>query len=221
MRFLYHELAGVNSIEITNERYRHIFKARRGKVGDTISLRNLKDDLIHSYEVVSVTKKEAKVKLISSKSLKIEPKRYFHLGWCVIEPKVIEKTLPFLNELGVGKISFIYCDRSQKNFRVDFERLKRIAINSCEQCGRSSLMEFEVMNSLNEYLEKYPQSAILDFGGKDIKNIDDIDSIVIGCEGGFSTKERETFKEKDVYKIGSSIVLRSETAAVYVASAIS
>ena len=38
-----------------------------------------------------------------------------------METKNIEKVLPTLNEMGVHEITFIYCERSQKSFKVDFK----------------------------------------------------------------------------------------------------
>lgn len=218
MRFLYHELAGVNSIEITDERYRHIFRARRQKVGDMLYVRNLKDDMLYSYEVKEVKKRDALLLLKEQERKEAKPKRYLHLGWCVVDTKTIEKSLPFLNELGVGKISFIYCDRSQMSFKPNLDKLKKIAINSCEQCGRSTLIEFETVKELKQFFVNYPKSAVLDFGGKNLSCKDEIESIVIGCEGGFSKSEREMFK--DIYKVDSDMVLRSETAAIFVSSVI-
>ena len=218
MRFLYHELAGNDSIKITDERYRHLFRARRQKVGDIFYVRNLKDEMLYSYEVKEVKKKDALLLLKEQVIKEVKPKRYLHLGWCVVDPKIVEKSLPFLNELGVSKISFIYCNRSQMNFKPNLDKLKRIAINSCEQCGRSNLMEFETVKGLKQFFLNYPKSAVLDFGGKNLCCKDKIESIVVGCEGGFSKSEREMFK--DIYKIESDMVLRSETAAIFVSSVI-
>ena len=41
-------------------------------------------------------------------------KNKLHIGWCVIDPKTVEKYIASLNEIGVDKITFIYADYSQK-----------------------------------------------------------------------------------------------------------
>ncbi len=216
MKFLYHELAGDDSIKITDERYRYLFRARRQKVGDMLYVRNLKDEILYRYEVKEVKKRDALFLLKEQERKEVKPKRYLHLGWCVVDTKTIEKSLPFLNELGVGKISFIYCNRSQMSFKPNLDKLKRIAINSCEQCGRSTLMELETVKGLKQFFASYPKSAVLDFGGKNLSCKDKIESIVIGCEGGFSKSEKEMFE--DIYRVDSDMVLRSETAAIFVSS---
>ena len=41
---------------------------------------------------------------------------------------------------------------------------------------------------------------------------DDIKTIIIGCEGGFSKKEREKFNLENIVGFNSNLILRSETA---------
>jgi len=219
MQFLYDEMAGNDEITIKDESYRYIFKVRRHKVSEIINLRNLKDDLIYFYEIKKVSKKEALLQLKDKKELIVKPKRFLHIGWCIIEPKIIEKTLPMLNELGVGKISFIYCQRSQKNFRINLDRLKKILINSSQQCGRSKMMEMEIVENLQDYFERYPNSATMDFDGEVLKT-QSFDSVVIGCEGGFSDEERKLFEKKKCYSFDTPMILRSESAVVAIATSL-
>jgi len=214
MQFLYHIDAGLPKIEIDGESYRYIFKVRRHKEGERIALRNLKDQYIYFYKIERVTRREAELLFLEKEEKVVMPRHSKHIGWCIIDPKVVEKTLPMLNELGVEKISFVYCDRSQKNFKLDFDRLNRILISSCQQCGRSKLMKFEIFDSIKSYFKEYPDSAILDFGGKPIECKDGVKSILVGCEGGFSDEERELFKNRPIFTLNTPLILRSESAVV-------
>ncbi len=217
MQFLYNEFAGINVLQIDKENYKYLCKVKRHKVGDVISLRNLKDDFIYSYKIIKISKKDLLLELNEKQESIIKPFKKLHVGWCIIDIKMIEKTLPMLNEIGVGKISFIYCQRSQKNFKINLNRLKKIIINSSQQCGRSVMMEFEIIDSLEEYFEKYPKSDILDFGGVSLcKN--KIENILIGCEGGFSENEKKTFGNRSIYRLDTSMILRSESAVVAISS---
>ena len=49
---------------------------------------------------------------------------------------------------------------------------------------------------------------------------DEIDTIVIGCEGGFESEEIALFDEEKIVGVDSDIILRSETAAAAAAAAI-
>lgn len=137
-----------------------------------------------------------------------------HVGWCVIDPKVTQKHLHMLNEMGVKKLTLVYSEFSQKNFKPDLKRLNRIIINSCEQCGRSDLMEIEIVDTLKEYLEMYPKSIVIDFSDRYLEEPLHVESFLVGPEGGFSQKERELFKNREVYGLRCANILRSETVVV-------
>ena len=140
------------------------------------------------------------------------------MGWCVIDPKNIEKVLPSLNEMGVEKITFIYCKRSQKSFKVDFKRLEKILLNSSQQSGRSEMMKLEIVDDLESLLKVNPQSKMLNFSQKTVGSQQDIETIVIGCEGGFHTDEVALFKHENIVGFDTPLVLKSESAVCAVAS---
>jgi 16S rRNA (uracil1498-N3)-methyltransferase len=216
MQFVYHPLAGDAQLTIERERYRHLFKSRRQKLGDHLSIRNLRDDLLYRYQVDSVSKKEATVTLVSHEKSTIEHAHPLTLGWCVIDPKHIEKALPSLNELGVQKIVFIYCDRSQKGYKINLDRVEKILITSSEQCGRSSLMEIDIVDTYDLFIARYPEAVMVNFSDEHLSATGMPQSIVIGCEGGFS--EREVALTPTIRGLKNNTILKSETAAIAVAS---
>lgn len=216
MQFVYDENASKALLTIKDENYRYLFKARRLGIGDVVDFRNLEDDFVYSYKIAEMGKKEAVLQLLNShKKTKTVPEK-LHLIWCIIDPKVLYTVLPMLNQIGVSKITFVYCDRSQQNFKIDRAKVRKIAINSCQQSGRADLFAVEILQSLDEVLEKYSDFAVLDFGGE--TNWGEISTVLIGCEGGLSEKERE--KLQNHYKIGlkTDFILKSETAALTIAS---
>ena len=216
MQFLYYPNTS-NNIILRGEEHKYLFKVRRIKKDEIVKIRNLKDDYLYLYKIEDINKKEAFLKLIDKKLLLNKPKKFFHLAWCIIDPKNIEKTLPTLNEIGVSKITFIYCDFSQKNFKLKLERIEKILINSNQQCGRSDLMEIEILNSSDEFFEKYPKFIALDFDGKEIECKEYNKIFLVGPEGGFSEREREKFREKVKLK---GFILRSESAACSISAKI-
>jgi len=216
MQFLYYEETTPH-ITLSGEEHKYLFKVRRLKKEDEINIRNLKDDYLYIYQITHIDKKSA---LLSLKEKRYTPKKanFFHLAWCVIEPKNIEKALPSLNEIGVSKITFVYCDYSQKNFKLNLNRMRKILINSSQQCGRSTLMEIEILNSSKEFFQKYDTFYALHFNGKEIEcDFYDDKPFLIGPEGGFSQKEIENFQKTFKFK---THILRSETAALGVCAKI-
>ena len=218
MQFLYHERAKNATLTLDAKAYSHVLKVRRAKIGDRLFVRNMVDDILYEYAIVSINKKEANLDLIDEKHLKIEADKILHVGWCVVDPKIIEKTLPFLNELGVTTISFVYCEFSQQHFKIDLDRLKRILINSSQQCGRSHLMNIEVFDTLAAYVARYPECKIIDFSNNSLKNEADFTTFLIGCEGGFSSAERDLFPPEKRVGLQSPMILRSETALLSLCS---
>jgi len=218
VQYLYHKNSGTPTLQLKGDEHRYIFKVRRHRKDEVIALRNIKDNNIYFYKIVSLDKKEAYLVLEESKELIVKAKKELHIGWCIIEPKNIEKVLPTLNEIGVASISFIYCQRSQKSFKPDFRRLEKILLNSSQQCGRSEIMRLEVVDSLNKFLEVYPNAKALNFSENRLSDIAYIDSIVIGCEGGFSDNEIKLFDNSSIFGLDTSLILKSESAICAIAS---
>jgi 16S rRNA (uracil1498-N3)-methyltransferase len=220
MQYLYHEHAGDTSLELNGDAYHYIFKVRRYRANDIIALRDLKNDTIYMYRIINMDKKQANLVLIEEKNLPIKSKRDLHIGWCMIEPKNIEKVLPILNEMGVAHITFIHCDRSQQNFKIDFDRLKRILLNSSQQCGRSDKMKLELGGNLKEFVANHPEALMLNFSDQSLSDIDlagDM-TIIVGCEGGFSDKEVKLMPSDKIVGFDTPLILRSESAVCAVAS---
>lgn len=220
MQFVYSLDAGNNTLNIQDEIYRYIIKARRNKIGDLVFLRNLKDDLIFTYEISDITRKEAILVLKSSEIKVIQANKKLHIIWCVVDTKTIEKQLPYLNEIGVNKISFVYCEYSQKSFKLNFEKFEKILINSSSQCGRSSIIKLELIDCLDEFLEKNNDVFVLNFSENRISEDICYEKILIGCEGGFSKDELSNVKENKIVGLNSNMILKSETAITAIASKI-
>jgi len=218
MQYLYSSDAKVPLITLSGDEHRYIFKVRRHRVGDVIALRNLQDEYIYHYHITHIDKKSAILELQDSQKLTIKAPHFLHIGWCVIDTKNIEKVLPSLNEMGVSKISFIYCKRSQKSFKIDFKRLEKILLNSSQQCGRSVMMELDVVDSLQRFVEIYPDAKMLNFSQDNFVQKDNIDTIVVGCEGGFSDDEVALFDSQKIVGFNTPLILKSESAVCAISS---
>ena len=218
MLYLFHKEAGQPQLTLLGDEHRYIFKVRRHKVDDILYLRNLEDGFLHRYIITYIDKRSVILELQESQRVEVKAKVRLHLGWCVIDPKNIEKVLPSLNEMGVEKITFIYCKRSQKSFKVDFKRLEKILLNSSQQSGRSEMMKLEIADDLESFLKVNPQSKMLNFSQNRVGSQQDIETIVIGCEGGFHTDEVALFKLDNIVGSDTPLVLKSESAVCAVAS---
>ncbi len=219
--YILHDEAGRDSLSIRGDIYKYLVKVRRHSVGDELSFRN-PDDIkrVHRYKIVNLESRSLELSLMASEILEIKSKKHLHIAWCVIDAKSVEKVLASLSEIGVEKISFIECERSQKNFKPDFNRMKRILEASMQQCGRSSYIEFDRYKSVKDFIDEYPDTKVFDFCDNILEKSDDIQTVLIGCEGGFSQVEKELLKSQDVFRLDTPMVLRSESAVMAVASKI-
>lgn len=221
MIFVFDDEASKQTLYIRGELYKYLIKVRRHKEGDEIALRKRENtDVLYNYTISNIDAREVKLELLSSFEKKVQSSRYLHIGWCVIDANSIEKVLSSLCELGVAKITFIYCDRSQKNFKLDFKRFDRIQEASMQQCGRSSYIEFDTMKNVKEFISKYPHTKVFDFSHRVFEDSQGIEDILIGCEGGFSEAEKNLFAELETFRLDTPMVLRSESAVLAVASKI-
>lgn len=219
MQYIYHERAKDDYLNIDGDLYKYLFRVRRHKQEERVNLRNLEDNNIYEYEIITISKRDAELKLLSSKESIVKANKDFHLGWCVVDPKTVEKSITSLNEIGVDRISFIYSDYSQKNFKVNLEKLEKILINSSQQCGRSTIMKLDIYRSLEEFLVDFPDALSLDFSDKRVGDFSEIKTLVVGTEGGFSESERELFSNRKV-GLDSNLILKSESAAIAISSKI-
>lgn len=219
MKFILSADAGKPQLRLSGDDYKYVIKVRRHVIGDTIAFRN-RIHLTEEYRYVlnSTDGRHATFVLESYTNALCEPVKKLHIGWCIIDPRTVEKVLPMLTEMGVTKITFIQCHRSQRNFRFDYERFERIMESSIMQCGRTSFIQFGESASLSDFLSRHPDSVILDFGGEKLTSTEVYETVVIGCEGGFHESERSLFANHRVRRFSSPMILRSESAAVAVAA---
>ena len=221
MQYTYHKGSGSSIIEIEAELHKYLFKVRRHDINDNLYFRNLEDKNIYSYKVQNIDRRKTILSLQGSEEKIIEPKKELHIGWCKIDPKSIEKVIASLNELGVTKITFINCEFSQGKYSVNYDKLEKLLINSSQQSGRSSIIELDECECLDTFIENNPDTYMFNFSKNLIDDKkDEIKTIIIGCEGGFSADEVTTFDEDKIVGIDSNLILRSETGVITIASKI-
>jgi len=213
--------AGAPRLNIRGDLHKYLIKVRRHKEGDEISFRSRENiKMLHRYKIDSLEPRSAELSLLGSEELEVKSKRSLHVGWCIIDTNSIEKVLPSLCEIGVERVSFISCERSQKNIKLDFKRFKRVMEASMQQCGRSSYIEFDTYKNIDEFVAKFPDVRVFDFCDETLSDYNDIKTVLIGCEGGFSVKEKELLSSLKRFRLDTPMVLRSESAVLAVASKI-
>jgi 16S rRNA (uracil1498-N3)-methyltransferase len=219
--YIFDENASKQNLVIKGETHKYLVKVRRHSEGDELYFRNKEDiQTLHLYKIVSLEPRALHLELQSSTTQVREAYKELHIAWCVIDAKSVEKVLPSLCEIGVSKISFLFCDRSQKNFKVDFKRYERIVEASMQQSGRTSFMKFDTYKNISSFIKEFPETKVFDFTEKALDEKCDFKQVLIGCEGGFSKDEKEMLITQEVFRLNTPMVLRSESAVMAVASKI-
>lgn len=138
-------------------------------------------------------------------------------------------------ELGVTRIvpftseySIIHLDKEKQKKKLD--RWSTILLNACKQCNRNDLVDLQPIQTLDTLVnfqsdlnlvayekEGDPSKHIANYLKQDAQSI----TVCIGPEGGFSPSEIQNLKAEHFQScsLGKNI-LRAETAACYILSAI-
>lgn len=210
-----------NVIFLSEEDELHIKKSLRKKIGDKLFCF---DDL-NEYETLIKSTNKLKLEIVSKHVLSNDVLNInIFLG--VIDKNNFELALRKLNEINCKSITPVFFERSQKNIKLNFERLNKIISESSKQCYRH--IDLKINNSINfnELIKEIEnnkfnilayQDASENFLFHDIKYNDKI-NLIVGSEGGFSKKELEILKKNCSFLKLTNTILKSETAAIYLAS---
>ncbi len=183
--------------------------------------------------IVSLTKKELVLHVIEKREKpnnKGDKKAVeVWLLAALIKKDNFEWVIQKATELGVSHVLPIISERSEKK-GLNMERARKILIEASEQSGRVTLPTLNTPEYLDVVLERLSNQdeekmnfLAFDPSGKQFKISDKDDSkniaILIGPEGGWTEKELEMFRSKNILicNLGSQI-LRAETAAIAVTS---
>jgi 16S rRNA (uracil1498-N3)-methyltransferase len=207
-------------LTLKGEIFKYLIKVRRHAEGDELYVRYKNSlETLYKYKIDIIDNRSLDLELISQEFSEVKSEKSLHVAWCLIDVKSIEKVLPSLSEIGVERISFISCDRSQK-VKLDFKRFERILEASMQQCGRSTYIEFDIYKDIATFIEEFPDTKVFDFCQNSLKEEADFKRVLIGCEGGFSPKEKEFLSSQENFRLDTPMVLRSESAVMAVASKI-
>ena len=151
---------------------------------------------------------------IGEKTNRVDPSN--DIIFCFAPIKKTDEMLNMVTQMGVAKIQPVITERTVAH-HINWVRMKKIIIEASEQSGRNSVPEllspikFDDLDLNNMIVadERFAHD-----GGRAEKTIKS-NRILIGPEGGFSTKEFEKMDKAVVCGISlGKTILRAEVAAV-------
>ncbi|MEG1499640.1 MAG: RsmE family RNA methyltransferase [Clostridia bacterium] len=212
-----------DQIKIEGDQFFHMNKVLRIKSGEKIVV-CFDDGNDYICEICSSTKEFAFAQILEIKQTDRESHSNVTLFQALPKGDKLELIVQKITELGLKKLvpfKSNFCEKKILDVRVD--RLKKIAIESAKQCGRSEVLKIEnpiEINDLKSKLKDYDcvilaneteRQESLDFGLQKFNNI----AIIVGSEGGFSKEEIEMMTGAGAKSITlGKRILRCETAAI-------
>ncbi len=204
---------------VDGDAYRHLFRARRHAVGDTV--RVVDGEGRARWTTVSEVGRRKATLALGAEAPSNEPKR--RLTVFVAAPKVSRASwmVEKLTEVGAGSIFLWATARAPRRYgEGNLERLRRVAAAAVEQCDRSCVPVIENLDwedglsrlgSVGERWLLRPEGGAVPARSTG----DEAIALLIGPEGGWTEKETRRLEALPCRSVSlGPTILRVETAAV-------
>ncbi|MCM1367357.1 MAG: 16S rRNA (uracil(1498)-N(3))-methyltransferase [Roseburia sp.] len=226
MRFYFPDIE--KTAELTGDAHTHAAYSLRIRTGDYITVFDGKGTE-YSCRVKDVKKDRTELEIIDRSENVGETKTDISLYLSVIKQDRFELAVQKATELGVTRIIPVYSTFTQRGGSLNFERLNRIAVSACEQCGRSRVPEIEPCIEFEELLERAAKTHTIFPWEREMKNSlkSAIDksataiAVFVGPEGGITETEKQQLTDVGARAVTlGPRILRAETAAITALSVI-
>tara|TARA_B100000424_G_scaffold247473_1_gene219891 strand:- start:6 stop:707 length:702 start_codon:yes stop_codon:yes gene_type:complete len=219
IRLFYPESLSKNlSGKLNKDQSKYLNSVMRLKINDNFSLFNKGGEW--NTKIISINKGIVEFQ-VQNQLRQSNKEREIWLVFAPIKSNYFNFMLQKATEIGVTKFFPITTERTIVR-KINEERVKKILIESCEQCNRLTVPSIQKIQELEKFLEDNKIINLI-FGdlNTDNRKIELKDpskpiAILIGPEGDFSENERAKILEfNDVQSIKlNDNILRSETAVI-------
>ena len=222
--FVEADLSAGAEVVLTRDQQHYLTHVMRRRAGDVIAVFNGREgEWRASLENIS---KKAGILLIEERRKAQNPEPDLWLVFALLKRGPVDLIAEKATELGVSRLCPIFTERTN-TARLKVDRLRAIATEAAEQCGRLTLPEIDDLQSLEAFLSAWPSDrglVWLDETGSGAPIADVMaarkkgspDALLIGPEGGFSAAELKLIEKKS-YVTAASMgkrLLRAETACI-------
>lgn len=205
------------SFFLSEEESRHCVSVLRHQVGDRIHIVDGKGSKL-LCEVLVAHPKKTQLRFIGKIEANQEPS---NLHIAISPTKSNDRFEWFLEkacEIGIGKITPIICQRTERH-KVNIERWNKIVQSACKQAQVLYFPLLEEAVRLEKFMESDLENTLVaSIGAK--KKMSDFSktnnaTVIIGPEGDFTPEEFERMRQLSLKEIAlSKNVLRVETAGI-------
>ncbi len=217
-----HQDLNSENLSIEEGDYRHLIRARRMVVGDSLRVVDGRGNARWAT-VARIERRRAEVTL-GEKAPTHEPGDRVDLLVAALRPERAAWLVEKATEIGVSSIRFLATARTPRQLGdARLARLRRVAKAAVEQCHRSYVPELTATHpwdTLPELLRDHEKCLFLDPQAANLWPLPGADAscafaVLIGPEGGFSSQELQQLEELGCQARGlGPRILRIETAAI-------
>ena len=211
-----------NKAIISEEENSHLRNVLRFKTGEEILVFN-GDGNDYVCKIENISKNETVAQVIKKEINRATPKKDITLYLSAIKRDNLELVIQKAVELGCKRMVVFESERSTMKIQQEkMSRYEKIVLSACKQCERADFMQLKFLSFDNMLFDFAKRETKLfaneregeKFDFSKLKSAKDI-GILIGCEGGFSPKEKEKILKINPESISlGERILRAETAAI-------
>lgn len=227
-----------NMCFITGSDFHHIKNVMRMKINNNIYVVD-EDKNAYLAEIISFDLDRVVCNIIKKLDQKVELDAYVVIAQGLVRREKTEEVLRRITELGASGYVQVAMERSivkvKETKDSKTERMKSIVKEASEQCHRNKLMEVYNVHTFKEFIKNFSDFDVKLFayeeaGRQNVFNLKDKIKeaknkkmvVLVGPEGGISENEVKLLEENGFISVGlGPRILRTETAPLYIMSAIS
>jgi len=225
-----------NHIYIFGDDYHHIKNVMRMSIHDKALFCN-QEGIVYLGSLENITKNEVVFTILEQLDDNRELSIEVVIAHGLVKRPKQEEVIRRLVELGASKYIPVLMERSivkiEKSSDPKKERLERIVKEASEQCHRNRLLEITDIYSFEQLLKLREQFDLALYAYEEKRNLKSFKDILrsftgknilvlVGPEGGISDREVKLLEDHNFLPIGlGPRILRTETAPLYIMSAIS
>ena len=220
MQLFYSNAVSGDSLQLEDEENRHAVSVLRKKTGDVIHVFDGVGNL-YTARLERINKRTSELQILEKNTI---PRRKYYLHLLMAPTKSSDRTewaLEKAIEMGVERISFVRCQRSERK-QVNMERMQKVALSAAKQSLSWYLPQLDAMRTFEECMADQliePGYIAACEGERELLHsgmkIGETVRVFIGPEGDFSPEEFQQALSAGWKGLSlGEKRLRSETAAV-------
>lgn len=209
-------------ITVKGDEFVHMTKILRHKVGYKIVVNNNFDGYDYYAVIKDIGKDSARAEIVEKVINDTDTSVDITLMQALPKGDKSDFIAQKATELGIKKIIFFISEfTAEKKFNLD--RIRRITLEACKQCGRAFVPSVETVYAINELPIGEYDKVILMSEHEQCVSLSDVIiekgkskvALIVGSEGGFSTNEVSEFMAKGALSVSlGKRLLRAETASI-------